>query len=180
VRLFQYRNKNGTRRAIYEDALRLATLMKRSGAVFFVNDHADIARSVDADGVHLGQDDLPIEYARKLLGSDKCIGVSTHGVEEARAAGNAGADYIGFGPLFVTTTKDAGPPRGIENLRRVRQEVSLPILAIGGIDRHNVASVLRAGADGVAVVSAVLSAPDLHAAAQEMVKLVNDNLVRKT
>jgi len=169
VRLFQYRDKKGTRRIIYETCLRLAVLLRRSNAVFIVNDHPDITLAVEADGVHLGQDDLPAEEARRLLGNDRIVGVSTHSAEQARAAQAAAADYIGFGPLFPTSTKDAGPLQGIENLRNIRTAVSLPVIAIGGITSDNVSEVLAAGADGVAVISAVLSAPDVRGAAREMV-----------
>jgi thiamine-phosphate pyrophosphorylase len=169
VRLFQYRDKSGNRRAIYETCLRLAVLLKRSNAVFIVNDHPDIAMAVDADGVHLGQDDLPVELARKLMGGGRIIGVSTHSVEQARAAQSAGADYVGFGPVFTTRTKDAGPRQGIEGLSQVRKAVTLPVIAIGGINGGNLDEVLRAGADSVAVISAILAAPDLREAARVMV-----------
>lgn len=172
VRFFQYRNKNSRRKDIYEICLGLSRLGRKAGALFLVNDHADIAAAVDAHGVHLGQDDLPIDQARKLLGSGKIIGISTHDTEQARAAERAGADYIGFGPIFKTSTKDAGPAQGADGIRLIREAVSLPIIAIGGINHSNVADVLRAGADGVAVISAVLSAPDFKAAASEMVGMI--------
>jgi thiamine-phosphate pyrophosphorylase len=172
VRLFQYRNKSGPRRSIYETALLLASTARRSHATFIVNDHADIAAAVDADGVHLGQDDLPIEAARRILGRDKIIGISTHNAGQARAAEKAGADYIGFGPLFDTKTKMAGTARGTGSLTMIRQSVSVPIFAIGGIHSRNVAEVIGAGADGAAVISAVLSAPDIARAAEEMVRII--------
>jgi thiamine-phosphate pyrophosphorylase len=174
VRLFQYRNKNGTRRSIYETARLLASTARRSQATFIVNDHADIAAAVDADGVHLGQDDLPIEAARSILGGEKIIGISTHDADQARTAEKAGADYIGFGPLFDTKTKIAGTARGTGSLALIRQSVSVPILAIGGINSRNVAEVIRAGADGAAVISAVLSAPDIGRAAEEMVRIIRE------
>ena len=173
VRLFQYRNKSGSRKEIYNVSYELAGMVKRSGGVFIVNDHADIAKAVDADGVHLGQDDLPLEYGRKVLGGDKVIGISTHSVEQAREAEAAGADYIGFGPLFPTTTKNAGPHQGVERLRLLRNAVTLPVLAIGGITLDTLGEAMRAGADGVAVISAVLSAPDPGAAARELIKRIN-------
>ncbi len=150
--------------------MRLARLLRSAGAVFILNDHADIAVAVDADGVHLGQDDLPIEYARKLLGPKKLIGISTHSQEQARAAQMSGADYIGFGPVFPTLTKDAGPVQGIEKLRTVCQRVTISVLAIGGISRKNVNAVLRSGADGVAVVSEILTATDITSASREMIR----------
>jgi thiamine-phosphate pyrophosphorylase len=173
VRVFQYRNKSGSRNEVYNVSLVLAGMVKRSGGVFIVNDHADIAKAVDADGVHLGQDDLPFEYGRKLLGLNKLIGISTHSVEQAREADAAGADYVGFGPLFPTMTKDAGPHQGAERLRQVKNAVTIPVLAIGGIRPDNLAEAMQAGADGVAVISAVLSAHDPGAAARDLIKRIN-------
>jgi len=173
VRLFQYRNKSGSRKEVYNVSFELAGMVKRSGGIFIVNDHADIAKAADADGVHLGQDDLPLEYGRKVMGGDKLIGISTHSVEQAREAEAAGADYIGFGPLFPTATKDAGPYQGAEMLRLVRKAVTLPVLAIGGIRPDNLAEAMQAGADGVAVISAVLSARDPGTAARDLIKRIN-------
>jgi thiamine-phosphate pyrophosphorylase len=173
VRLFQYRNKSGSRKEIYKVSFELAGMVKRSGGVFIVNDHADIAKAVDADGVHLGQDDIPLEYGRKILGGDKLIGISTHSVMQARTAEAAGADYIGFGPLFPTSTKNAGPHQGIEMLQFLRNAVTLPVLAIGGIRSDNLTEVLQAGANGVAVISAVLSAPDPGSAARDMLNRIS-------
>jgi thiamine-phosphate diphosphorylase len=169
VRFFQYRNKNGARKAIYETSLRLALLAKRSGAFFFVNDHADIAAAVDADGVHLGQDDLPIENARQVLGEKKLIGISTHSREQAVTAETSGADYIGFGPIFASTTKDAGRIQGCDGITLIKQAVSIPVIAIGGITLEKVRDVISAGADGVAVITAILSAPDIGRAAEAMI-----------
>lgn len=169
VRLFQYRSKRAPRRTIYETSLGLVRLLREKSAVFIVNDHADIAAAVDADGVHLGQDDLPLEYARKLLGPEKLVGISTHTLEQAEAAQAGGADYIGFGPVFPTATKDAGPEQGVGNLTLVPRKITVPMLAIGGITRKNVGDVMRAGADGVAVINAILSAPDITSAAMEMI-----------
>lgn len=174
VRFFQYRDKNGTRKSIYETSARLAEIAVQAKARFIVNDHADIAVAAGADGVHLGQDDLPIADARKVLGSGRLIGISTHSPEQAREAEAAGADYIGFGPLFRTSTKDAGATQGIGNLASVRDAVSLPIIAIGGINQANVEFVLRAGADGAAVISAVLSTNDIQRASEEMLRLMKN------
>ncbi len=170
VRLIQYRNKSGPRKAIYETALRLARMIRPAGALFIVNDHTDIAAAVDADGIHLGQEDLPIEYARKLLGREKIIGISTHSAEQAAAAQTGGADYIGFGPIFKSSTKDAGHVLGVGQISLIRRLITIPILAIGGITRENVGDVICAGADGAAVISAVLSSPDIKSAAEELVR----------
>jgi thiamine-phosphate pyrophosphorylase len=178
VKIFQYRNKNASRKELYDTALRLVHLAHESEALFIVNDHADIAVAVGADGVHLGQDDLPIEYARKLLGPGKLIGISTHSLKQAKNAQASGADYIGFGPLFATTTKDAGQAQGIGALKVVKQAVSIPIIAIGGITCAHVLEVIRAGADGVAVISAVLSTDDIKSAAEEMMRNIQEALDR--
>lgn len=172
MRFFQYRNKNGSRREIYEIAAGLSRLIRDAGALFLVNDHADIALAAGADGVHLGQDDLPVSEARRLLGTRGIIGVSTHSVEEALRAQEEGADYIGFGPLFPTATKDAGPAKGIEGLRAVRDAVSLPIIAIGGISGGNAGEVIREGADGIAVISAVLNARNAGDASRQMCAII--------
>jgi thiamine-phosphate pyrophosphorylase len=172
IRFFQYRNKSGPRRLIWETAFFLAQTARKSKALFIVNDHADIAMAVDADGVHLGQDDLPIEEARKIIGWEKVIGISTHSREQASDAERAGADYIGFGPVFSTTTKAAGAVQGIENLKIIRQTVKTPIIAIGGINHANAAAVIGSGAYGVAVISAILSAYNLQQAAGEMIRIL--------
>jgi thiamine-phosphate pyrophosphorylase len=174
VRFFQYRSKSGSRKTIYETSMRLASLAGRSDALFVVNDHADIAAAVGADGVHLGQDDLPIEHARKLLGVDKLIGISTHDREQAQAAEAAGADYIGFGPIFRTTTKDAGNVQGCARITEIKQTVSVPVIAIGAITHENVRDVIIAGADGVAVISAILTVPDIKLAAEKMITLIQE------
>lgn len=172
VRFFQYRNKSGPRSLIWETAHLLAQTARQVEALFLVNDHADIAMAVDADGVHLGQDDLPIEVVRNIIGGDKIIGISTHSVEQAVNAERAGADYIGFGPMFSTTTKAAGAVQGIENLKIIRQTITIPIIAIGGINHTNAAEVISSGVDGVAVISAILSAYDLQQAASEMIRIL--------
>ncbi len=174
IRFFQYRCKSASRRSIFEVSALLARIASDAGALFIVNDHADIAVAIDADGVHLGQDDLPIEFARALLGNNKLIGISTHGLDQALAAEAAGADYIGFGPLFTTATKDAGRPQGIQTLSVIKQAVTLPVIAIGGINHANVHDVIRAGADGVAVISAILSDKNITASAEKMLRLIGE------
>jgi thiamine-phosphate pyrophosphorylase len=174
VRFFQYRNKSGTRKAIYEAALSLVRTAHSAEALFLVNDHADIAAAAGADGVHLGQEDLQPGPARKLLGPGKIIGVSTHAVGQAVEAERAGADYIGFGPLFPTATKNAGEAQGLRNLALVKQSVSIPVIAIGGINHTNVRDAVRAGADGVAVISAVLAASDMQQAAGELINIIRE------
>lgn len=156
VTFIQYRQKEGTRREIYEEASKLRKLTRHFNATLIINDYADIALAVGADGVHLGQDDLPLAEARKIMG-EKIIGVSTHDLRQAKDASMGKADYIGFGPVFETRTKDAGKPRGLDNLRRIKQNVGVPVVAIGGINIDNIGSVFQAGADAAAVASAICS-----------------------
>jgi thiamine-phosphate pyrophosphorylase len=154
IRFIQYRDKTSARRAIFEEALKLRRLTRRYRATLVINDHPDIALAADADGVHLGQDDLPLREARKIMGR-KIVGISTHDLAQAEEAEKEGADYIGFGPVFHTTTKDAGTPRGLGLLREIRENVRIPVVAIGGINMDNIEAVLDAGADAVAMATAI-------------------------
>ena len=156
ARLFQYRDKQATRRAMFETATVLRHLTRAHGAVLIVNDQIDLAQAVQADGVHLGQDDLPVSVARKMLARGAIVGVSTHDVDAAIRAETDGADYVGFGPLFATATKQiARPPLGIAPLREVAARIAIPIYAIGGIRRDHLAEIIAAGATGVAAVSGI-------------------------
>ncbi len=162
VRVLQLRWKGAPSADLVAVARELRDLTSARGALFFVNDRADVAAAVGADGVHLGQEDLPIEAARRILGRRARIGVSTHDLDQARAAERAGADYIGFGPIFATASKGIGhSPRGLERLREARGAVRLPIVAIGGIRRESGAEALAAGADAVAMISELAAAADV-------------------
>lgn len=154
ITFIQYREKQRTRQEIYDEAIKLRDLTRSYNAVFIINDHADIALAVEADGVHLGQDDLPLCEARKIMGR-KIVGISTHSLEQAQSAEAGGADYIGFGPIFHTSTKDAGKPKGVDILKTIKQNVNIPVVAIGGISIDTVADVMNAGADAVAVATAI-------------------------
>lgn len=155
IRWVQYREKSKTKRVMYDEALRLRELTRRYGACFVVNDYADLALAADADGVHLGQDDLPYNEARRIMG-DRIIGISTHSLDEALEAERAGADYIGFGSIFPTTTKEVGPPKGIGVLREITRLVKIPVIAIGGIKVDNAEAVFGAGCHGIAVSSGLM------------------------
>jgi len=160
--LFQYRNKTASMKDAYVEALALRQAAAEAGVLFIVNDRCDLAMAVDADGVHLGQGDLPLDLARKVMGSDKLIGISTHNPDQVREATAGKPDYLGFGPIFTPGSKqDHDPVVGIEGLRAMRSLTSLPVFAIGGIQIDQVREVVQAGADGVAVISAVLKAPDI-------------------
>jgi thiamine-phosphate diphosphorylase len=161
VKILQLRAKAMAARDFLELARTVRELTRAHGCRLIVNDRVDVARACDADGVHLGQDDLPLQAARKLLPA-KIIGISTHDLEQAKQAEDGGADYIGFGPMFGTTTKETGyTARGIEMLREIRKAVQIPIVAIGGISEGNVSEIWNAGADSAAIISDILAAADI-------------------
>jgi thiamine-phosphate pyrophosphorylase len=171
--MIQYREKNASTRRMIEEATVLCRLCREANVAFIVNDRLDVALAVHADGLHVGQDDMPASVARRLLGRKKILGVSAGTVEEARRAVDDGADYIGASPIFCTPTKpDAPPPLGIDELQRMTKAVAVPVVAIGGITRDNAASMMRAGAAGVAVVSAIVASNDVQAAARELRAIV--------
>jgi thiamine-phosphate pyrophosphorylase len=161
ARLLQLRLKQATSRELLHAAERIAALARAAGARFLVNDRPDIARAVDADGVHLGQDDVPVAAARRVLGLGRLVGVSTHDPAEARAAVAAGADYIGVGPIYATATKErALPPSGTALVEAVRTIARCPLVAIGGITAATAPAVRAAGADAVAMIGALARASD--------------------
>jgi thiamine-phosphate pyrophosphorylase len=170
----QFRQKTGSTREMIRLAGEMQALCRRSGVTFIVNDRLDVALAVQADGVHLGQDDFPIPLARKLLGEKAVIGGSASNLKEARKCLSEGADYVGFGPVFATTSKeDAGPAGGLELLGEVVREIRLPVVAIGGINRKNAPLVLRTGAYGLAVISAVCCQADPQEAARSLRLLID-------
>lgn len=171
----QYREKEGTTRQMMEEARAVRELAHQAGLPFIVNDRLDIALAVDADGVHVGQEDMPAPLARKLIGPGKIVGVSATNLEEALQAERDGADYIGAGPVFATPTKpDAAPPMGLDGLAEICRRVFIPVVAIGGINEENAGAVIAAGADGVAVISAIVAAPDVEAAARRLRQTVEE------
>ena len=160
VSCVQLREKGCSTREFMDEARLLKALLAGTGVPLFINDRLDVALAVGADGVHLGQNDMHIADARRLVGNRMIIGISAESVADAVRAEAEGADYIGASPVFTTPTKtDTAPPLGLDGLRAIRRAVQLPLVAIGGIDANNAAQVLRAGADGLAVVSAIVSAP---------------------
>ena len=161
ARILQLRLKETTGRDFLAAAISIARICRERGAIFIVNDRIDIALLSDADGVHLGQRDLPLEAGRRLMGPKKIIGISTAGVEMARAAEAGGADYIGFGPMYQGGLKNIKVGQGLDNLRAVRGAVKLPIVAIGGITEATMPEVLSAGANAAAIITDVIKAPDI-------------------
>lgn len=169
----QFRQKTGAIKEMLAHSQRIKNLCTKAGISFIVNDRLDIAMASEADGVHLGQDDFPIPLARKILGEDIFIGGSAATLEEARKCFEEGAAYVGFGPVFPTSSKDdAGPVSGIELLRQVVEAVPVPIIAIGGITPQNTQAVMQAGAKGIAVISAVCCAQDPKDATRKLLEIL--------
>jgi thiamine-phosphate pyrophosphorylase len=174
--VIQLRDKTVSPLELLRAARELRTITRKSGTLFIVNDRLDVAMASGADGVHFGQDDLRVSTARQLAPPGFIIGVSVGTVGEAVQAGREGADYLAISPTFSTASKDdAGPGHGLDRLREIRRAVSIPVVAIGGINRQNVRDVIAAGADGIAVISAVVSRPDIAAAARELKDLVRES-----
>lgn len=170
IRWLQLRVKALPPIEFFQLARRVRAATALHGCKLIVNDRVDIALACDADGVHLGQEDLPLRAGRKLMG-DKIVGISTHDLEQARAAERGGADYIGFGPMFGTSTKVTGyDARGIDMLREIRAAVSLPIVAIGGINEQNVQQVWNAGANSAAIISDILRADAIGAKVSRLLR----------
>lgn len=171
--IIQLRDKKSSRREVLAKAKALRELTLRYGVTFIVNDYIDIALAVDADGIHLGQDDLPLSDARKIVG-DKIIGISTHAIDEARQAERDGADYIGVGPVFPTKSKeDVVDPVTTSYVRQVAAEINIPFVAIGGIKLHNVDQVLEAGARRICAISEIVGSSDIQGTCRTFLDKIN-------
>jgi thiamine-phosphate pyrophosphorylase len=169
----QFRQKDGPTREMIRVAEQMQALCKQAGVTFIINDRVDVAFASHADGVHLGQDDFPIPLARKLLGKEAIIGGSAGNLEEARKCFAEGADYIGFGPVYPTTSKeDAGPAAGLDLMRQIVEAMPLPIIAIGGVSAENASPVIKTGVHGIAVISAVCCQNDPSEAAKCLRRLL--------
>jgi len=169
--IIQWRNKRRDPGDQLADARAIVALCREYGAISIINDYPDLAQASGADGVHLGQGDAAIEAVRPIVGDAMIIGVSTNNADEARRAEAEGADYVAIGAIFATASKDVTRTASIERLREVKQAVRVPVVAIGGIDASNIASVVEAGADAAAVISAVCAADDPRAAASELAEM---------
>lgn len=163
IKFIQYREKEKTGLARYEECLKLKKLTAEYGAAFIIDDFVDLAIAVDADGVHIGQDDLPVPAVRELLGPDKIIGLSTHSPEQLEKANEIAdlIDYIGCGPVYATNTKKTAVPVGLEYVKYATEHAKMPFVTIGGIKEHNIHEVYNAGATTIAVVSDITSADDI-------------------
>ncbi|UCG14999.1 MAG: thiamine phosphate synthase [Deltaproteobacteria bacterium] len=167
VTVVQLREKYATTKEFYEEGLRIRDFLQSKHIPLIINDRIDIALAVDADGVHVGQDDMPVDVARSILGPDKIIGASAFNVDEATTAEAMGADYLGLSPIFVTATKpELVEQIGIERISSFRESLRIPLVGIGSMNRSNVYEAVMAGLDGVAVVSAICAQEDPRAAAQ--------------
>jgi thiamine-phosphate pyrophosphorylase len=173
-RIVQYREKNKS----FEEMVKEAKMLKQiceDKAVFLVDDHIEVALTVEADGIHLGQGDTPTDVARTVLGDDKIIGLTVHNVTEAVEAAKLGVDYIGIAPIFSTDTKeDSGEPCGVKMIKKIREYVTLPIIAVGGITRDNIEEVIEMGADGVVAVSYVLNSDDVYSCVKDFIRVIRE------
>lgn len=173
--IVQYREKDADTQGLIRIADRLHKITKASGIPLIINDRVDIALAVDAEGVHVGQEDMPVSMARKIIGPEKILGVSVGTVTEALKAVGGGADYLGAGDIFGTTSKDdAGEPIGLKMLKKIAEAVSVPVVGIGGVTKTNAGSVMEMGADGIAVISAIISKPNPEKEARELLTIIKE------
>ncbi len=174
VTLVQLREKNISTRDFYNEALALKELCLKNNVPLIINDRLDIALAVDADGIHVGQSDMPVSVVRRILGNDKIIGLSAGSVKQAEEAVKDGADYLGVGAVFHTSTKSDANDVGIEILKKVRSSVKIPIVGIGGINAENIEELYGTGIDGVAVVSCIMASSDPYAATKRLAEKVKN------
>ena len=173
VTCVQLREKACSTLEFIEEAMAIKHRLKEMNVPLIINDRLDVAQAVGADGVHLGQTDMPLDTARNIVGTSMVIGISAESLEDAVTAEKGGADYLGVSPIYATPTKtDTAPPLGLEGLRAIRQAVDIPLVGIGGLNTENSAAVIQNGADGVAVVSAIVSAEDPEQAAGQLSRTI--------
>ncbi len=179
VTCVQLREKTCSTRDFINEAFAIKDILKTHAVPLIINDRLDVAQAVGADGVHLGQSDMPFKTAKAIVKDTMIIGISAESLEDAVEAENAGADYIGVSPIYATPTKtDTAPALGLEGLARIRERVNIPLVGIGGLNADNAGEVIRHGADGVAVVSAIVSADDPEEAARQLKEIVKHELKR--
>lgn len=172
----QYREKSKTDKEIIGEAERIKKKCEEKEALFLIDDRVDIALVVDSHGVHLGQDDMPVKRTRKLLGEDKIIGKTTKSVEQAVEAEKQGADYVSIGPIFGTKTKkDACEPKGVKIIRKIKNEVGIPVVAIGGINLDNIKEVLKADPDCIAMISGILKSENVKNRVENILGVIHEN-----
>ncbi len=175
VTCIQLREKDCSTLEFIEQARAIKNFLGARKIPLIINDRLDVALAVGADGVHLGQSDMPLEIAQKIAGPSMLIGISAESVQDAIAAENGGADYLGVSPIYATPTKtDTAPPLGLQGLREIKKRVNIPLVGIGGLNKSNAAEVIRSGADGVAVVSAIVAADDPQRAAMNLKQIIDE------
>ena len=175
VTCVQLREKECSTLEFIEQALAIKNFLKTRGVPLIINDRLDVALAVEADGVHLGQSDMPLEMAQKIAGHSMIFGISAESLQDAIAAEKGGADYLGVSPIFATPTKtDTAPPLGLEGLRKIRKRIKIPLVGIGGLNITNSAEVIRNGGDGVAVVSAIVAADDPETSAKNLKRMIDE------
>ena len=171
----QLREKECPTREFIDQALSIKDFLSARRIPLIINDRLDVAQAVGADGIHLGQTDMPLDMARAIVKDSMIIGISAESLEDAVEAEKGGADYLGVSPIYATPTKtDTAPPLGLEGLQQIRRAVNIPLVGIGGLNRDNAAEVIRNGADGVAVVSAIVAAEDPRSVAVELSQLISE------
>ncbi|MCD6166838.1 thiamine phosphate synthase [bacterium] len=180
--VIQLRDKTASGKYLYETGQNIRHLTHRAEVIFIVNDRVDVALAVDADGAHVGAEDIPWKATRRLLPSSKLLGGSARNLAEALEAESGGADYVGVGPIYEArnTKPDAGIPKGLELLTRVKERLKIPIIAIGGINEANVAEVIAAGADAIAVISAIVTADDMVDATRRLHERILEAKAKRT
>lgn len=171
--LIQLREKGLSAKGLIALGFTLRNMTKRNEVLLIVNDRVDVAKVVKADGVHLGQEDMPVRFAREVLGEEKIIGVTIRNLDQAKRAAEEGASYVSVGPIYGSSVKSDIEPVGLELISQVKETIDLPVVAIGGINKDNVGEVIRAGADMVAVIRAVVGAADIEKATRELVEKIN-------
>lgn len=171
VTMVQLREKNISSMEFYKKAQKLKALTEKYHVPLIINDRLDIALSIDADGLHIGQDDLPLAVARRIFGDNKIIGVSVSNIEEAKEAEAGGADYLGVGAMFPTDTKKDARHVSLDELRRIKSAVKIPVIAIGGLNESNTPKTIDTGIDGIAIVSAILGKPDIRKTSKTFLEL---------
>lgn len=177
-KIVQYREKKKDTKTMINES-RCIKRICNNKALFLVNDRADVAFASNADGIHIGQEDIPFEFARKLLGKNRIIGLTVHNLDEAIQAEKLGVDYIGVGPIFETDTKeDIQTPCGVEMINIIRKEVNIPIVAVGGINKNNVKEILDAGADSIVSINPVVSSNDVYSEVVNLIKIIKENRLK--
>lgn len=175
VDIIQLRDKKSSKLEVLKKAHKLRELTKKYDVPFIVNDHIDVALAVEADGIHVGQDDLPLADVRKIVGPDMIIGISTHKLEEAKKAEEGGADYIGVGPIFPTNSKeDVVDPVTTSYIQQIETDITIPYVAIGGIKRHNLKEVMAVGAKRVCMITEIVEATDVRARCEEIISIMEE------